>query len=88
MYLELLRELLWNIFIMILIAFMWGRTPSGPDHFKRVIKYQTLRSSFYGGFESAANITLNGSPPKFSLKINFGWRSIQSYQTVAIIKGN
>ena len=30
---------------------------SGPDHFKRDIKYQTLRTSFYGGFESVANIS-------------------------------
>ena len=30
--------------------------PSGPDNFIRVIKYQTLRTSFYDGFESVANI--------------------------------
>ena len=41
-------------FIMILIASMWAQIPSGPDNFERVIKYQT---SFYGGFESAANIS-------------------------------
>ena len=57
---------------------MWARIPSGPDNFKRVIKYQT---SFYSGFESVTNIV-------FSFETNFGWRSTQSYQTLAIIKGN
>ena len=33
---------------MILIALMGARIPSGLDNFKRVIKYQTLRTSFYG----------------------------------------
>ena len=55
-YLELGWDLLRNFSIMILIALMWARIPSGPDNFKRVIKYQTLRTSFYGGFESVANI--------------------------------
>ena len=31
---------------------MWDRIPLGPDNFKRVVKYQTLRTLFYGGFES------------------------------------
>ena len=59
------------------VTFMWAQIPSGPDNFKRVFKCQTLRTSFYGGFESVANIGTN-----------FWWRPIQSYQTVAIIKGN
>ena len=42
--------------IMILIALMWARIPSDPDNFKRVTKNQTLRTSFYGGFKSVANI--------------------------------
>ena len=42
--------------IMILIALMWNRIPQGPDNFKRVIKYQALTASFYGGFESVASI--------------------------------
>ena len=50
---------------MILIALMWARIPSGPDHFKRVIIYQTFRVSFHGGFESVANI-LGGDPLKLS----------------------
>ena len=41
---------------MTLIALIWARIPSGPDNFKSVIKYQTLRTSFYGGSESIANI--------------------------------
>ena len=65
---------------MILIALMWARILPGPDNFKRVIKYQTFKNSFYCDFESVANIV-------FSFEIKFGWRSIQSYQTVAIIKG-
>ena len=44
---------------MILIALMWARIPLGPDNFKRVIKYQTLRTSFYDGFESAAKFETN-----------------------------
>ena len=40
---------------MILIALMWAQIPLGPDNFKRIIKYQTLSISFYGGFESIAN---------------------------------
>ena len=64
---------------MILIALMWTRIPSGPDNFKRIIKYQTFQTSFYGGFKSVANIV-------FSFETNLEWRSIQSYQTVAIIK--
>ena len=50
---------------MILIAFMWARILSGPDKFKRVIKYQTLSTSFHGGFES-------------TFWTNFGCRSIWS----------
>ena len=47
---------------MILIALMWAQIPLGPDNFKRVIKYQTLRTSF----ESVANILhfLSGDPYK------------------------
>ena len=37
---------------MILSALMWARIPLGPDNFKRVIKYQNLRTLFYGGYES------------------------------------
>ena len=44
---------------MILIALMWARIPSGPDNFKRVIQYQTLGTSFHGGFESVANIVFS-----------------------------
>ena len=54
---------------MILIALMWVGTPSGPDNFKSVIKYQTFRTSFHGGFESVANNVL-------SFETNSGWRSI------------
>ena len=54
---------------MILIALMWARIPSGNDNFKTVIKYQTFRDSFYGGFESVANNV-------FSFETNFGWKSI------------
>ena len=35
----------------ILIALIWARFPSGPDYFKnfkRVVKYQTFQTSFYG----------------------------------------
>ena len=36
---------------------MWARILLlGPDNFKRVAKYQTLRTLFYGGFESVVNI--------------------------------
>ena len=38
------------------IGLMWPRIPKVPDNFKRVIKYLTLKASFYGGFESVANI--------------------------------
>ena len=65
---------------MILIALMWHRIPPGPDNFKKVIKYLTFKNPFYCDFESVANIL-------FSFKTNFGQRSIQSYQTVAIVKG-
>ena len=34
--------------IKILIALMWARFPSGRDNFKRVVKYQTFQTSFYG----------------------------------------
>ena len=40
---------------MILITLMGARIPSGFGNFKRVIKYQTLGTSFYGGFEPVAN---------------------------------
>ena len=66
---------------MALIALVCARIPSGPDTFKRVIKYQTFQISFQGCFESVANIV-------FSCQTNFGLRSIQSYPSVAIIKGN
>ena len=66
--------------MMILIALMWDRIPPGPDNFKRVIKHQTLQTSFYCDFESMANIV-------FLFETNFEQRCIQSYQTVAIIKG-
>ena len=49
---------------MILIALMWSQLPPGPDNFKRVNKYQTFQTSFYGGFESVANIV-------FSFEANF-----------------
>ena len=29
---------------------IWAQIPSGPDNFKGVIKYQTFRTSFHGGF--------------------------------------
>ena len=54
---------------MILIALMWARILSGPDNFKRVIKFQTFRTSFYSGLESVANIV-------FSFETDFGWGSI------------
>ena len=57
---------------MILIALMWARIPPGPDNFKRVIKYQTLRTSFYGGFESVANIVFLFETPEFDRSFNFG----------------
>ena len=41
---------------MILTALMWARIPPGPDNFKRVIKYQTFKTSFYCDFESVTNI--------------------------------
>ena len=69
---------------MILIALMWAIIPPGPDNFERVIKHQTSQTSqtsFYGGFELVTNIV-------FSFEISFGQRSIQSYQTVGIVKGN
>ena len=65
---------------MILIALMWARIPPGPDKFKRVIKYKIFKIFFYCDFESVANIL-------FLFETNFGKRSIQSYHTVAIIKG-
>ena len=58
---------------MILMALMWTQIPSDPDNFKRIIKYQTLRTSFCGGFESVDQ---------------FWMETIYSYHTVAIIKGN
>ena len=48
---------------MILIALMWARVPSGPDHFTRVINCQTFRTSFYGGFKLVVNTV-------FSFEIN------------------
>ena len=66
-YLELRWDFFSNFTInMILIALMCARIPSGPDNFKRIIKYQTVQTLFY---ESIANIV-------FSFKTNFGWRSI------------
>ena len=44
---------------MILIALMWAQISSGPDNFKRVIKYQTFWTSFYDGFESVAKIAFS-----------------------------
>ena len=66
---------------MILIALTCAQIPPSPDNFKRVIKYQTFQTPFCRGFESMANIL-------FSFGTNFGYRSIQSDQTIAIIKGN
>ena len=66
---------------MILIDLMYARISLSPDNFKRVIKYETFQTPSCNGFESAANIVL-------SFETNFGQRSIQSYQTVAIIKGD
>ena len=37
-------------------CFNVGSNFIGPDNFKRVIKYQSLRASFYGGFELVARI--------------------------------
>ena len=34
------------------IRWVWARILSGPDKFKRVIKYHTLSTSFNGGFKS------------------------------------
>ena len=67
MYLEFGWDLLLNFSITILIALMWARISSGPDNFKRAIKYQTLQVPFYNGFETVANIA-------FSFETNFGWR--------------
>ena len=50
---------------MILIALMWAQIPLAPDNFQRVVKYQTLKTSFYCDFESVANIV-------FSFETNFG----------------
>ena len=60
---------------------MCAPIPPSPDDFKRVItsKYQTFQTPFYNGFDSVTNNL-------FSFVTNFGLRSIQSYQTVAIIK--
>ena len=57
---------------MILIALMWVRIPPGTDNFKRVIKYQTFKTSFHCDFESVANTV-------FSFETNFGKISFQSY---------
>ena len=40
---ELRWDCLWNFSIMILIALLWTRIPSGPDNFKRVIKVTGIR---------------------------------------------
>ena len=66
---------------MTLIALMCARIPLSPDNFKRFFKHQTFQTPFYSGFESVANIL-------FSFETNFRKRSIQSDQTIAIIKGN
>ena len=49
---------------MILVALMWASNPPGPGNFKKVIRYQTFHISFYGGFESVANIVFS-SETKF-----------------------
>ena len=52
---------------MILIALIWARIPWGPDNFKRVIKYQILRTSFYDGFLISSKhlrLILGGDPFK------------------------
>ena len=63
---------------MILIALMFTGISPSPDNFKRVIRYETFQTPFNSSFESMANIV-------FSFETNFGQRSIQSYQTVAMI---
>ena len=62
---ELRWNCLSNLSVMILFALMWARIPPGPDNFKRVIEYQTFKTSFYCDFESVANIV-------FSFETNFG----------------
>ena len=66
---------------MILIALMWTLIPPSPDHFKSVNKYQNFQTPFYNSIESVANIV-------YSFQTNSGWKSVQKYQTVAIIKDN
>ena len=66
---------------MILISLTCNRIPPSPDNFKRVVKYQTFQMPFNSSYESVANII-------FLFEINFEMRSIQSYQTVAVIKGS
>ena len=66
---------------MIFIALMCTPIPPNPVISKKVIKYQNFQTPFYSGFVSVENIL-------FSFETDFGWRSIQSYQTVAIIKRN
>ena len=78
MYLERRWDCLLNFSILILFALMCTQS---PYNFTKVIKYQTFQTPFYNGFELMANIL-------FSFKTNFGLRSIQIYQTVAILEGN
>ena len=66
---------------MILIALMCARVPLSPYNFRRDIKYQTFQMPFYSSFESVANIV-------FSFNSNYYIESIQSCQTVAMIKSN
>ena len=66
---------------MTLIALMYARIPQSPDNLKGVIEDQTFQTPFYSAFELVAKIV-------FSFVTNFGQRSIQSDQIVAIIMGN
>ena len=53
--------------MMILIVLMEYRVPAGHDNFKRIIKDQALRTSFYDGFVISIKhlrLILDGVPLK------------------------
>ena len=66
---------------MILIASICARISLSPDNCKRVVKYQFSQPLFYSGLESVAKTV-------FSFETDLGKKSIQSYQTVAVIWGS
>ena len=79
-HLDCLRNVSIMILMMIFIALMCTRIPPSPYNFKRVIKYQTFQTPFL--------VTLSVTNIAFWVETNFGSRSIQSNQTVAIMKGD